>query len=120
MVGEKFDQVLVIELNPFLPTTNDGLFNWARDADILEGRAPAPAAQPLPTEAAATAAAAAATTASSLPAPATAPTPAVAGSTAATPLGLSPGFEFRLRTKVDQGLRALLLPEWRSLISSVQ
>lgn len=32
--------VRVVELNPYLPTTGPGLFDWKADAAVLEGRAP--------------------------------------------------------------------------------
>ena len=80
----------VFSRSPFLPTTNDGLFNWARDAAILKGTATAPA-------------------------PAAAAALALSGSER---VGLSPAFEFRVRTKVDAGARALLQPEWRALVTA--
>jgi len=71
--------------SPFLPTTNDGLFNWTRDAAILDPNA--------------------------------VPESVVnAVATVTYTAGVSSKFEFRLRTKVDAAAKALLMPEWRTLI----
>ena len=36
--GEEQWQPRVVEVNPFLPTTDAALFSWERERDILEGR----------------------------------------------------------------------------------
>jgi len=34
---ESLEKIYVIEVNPFLPTTDSGLFDWGKDREILEG-----------------------------------------------------------------------------------
>jgi hypothetical protein len=36
VIGEKLDRILVIELNPFLESTNAALFSWRDERKILE------------------------------------------------------------------------------------
>jgi hypothetical protein len=36
LTGENLSQIWVIELNPFLPTTDGALFSWERERSLLE------------------------------------------------------------------------------------